>query len=261
MPRFCAHCGALLKEGAKFCAAYGASSQLLVSTSPLGAASGGSPATTTIAPASNVAEPRSAVVKIVLVALSLFALLAALGIGSSIYIGYRVKQKIGELKQQSRSDGATERGSAAQAGSASSQRDSCSLVTKEEIGDALGSPILNVVNRGGLCQYTAADVKTPNGSATFDNSVEIGVEWGDAATKMKGVIGGTKLALGYIGGREAANEVLQPFSGIGDESYYAAGLLQFRKNDADVTIDLSHAHVQDRRTVAKAIAQKVLAKL
>jgi hypothetical protein len=213
--------------------------------------------------------------RIILILAGLVLAFAAVAIGSAVYVGYRVKQKAQEAKQVYRSSGmdkilqsfgatdaGTPHGSEDQLSKTEAQRDRCSFLTKEEAGEALGSPILRVIVEGGHCDYEAAPIQSPSGYASFDRSVRVGVQWGDSMGQMRSVIGGARLAAQGLGlSSDTGQALLQPMPGIGDEAYYATGELWFRKGGAFAEIDMSHAHVPDRRAVAQAVAQKVLAKL
>lgn len=116
MAGFCTHCGAPFGEGSAFCAKCGAP----LSGPPDGASDQGdseTPPLSTAAPSQRAAgvpsRPPTAVgssqvpptpksnllVKIAVIFLALIALGAVLGIGSCIYIGYRIKRKVSHYAQ------------------------------------------------------------------------------------------------------------------------------------------------------------------
>ena len=130
MAQFCVQCGAPL-TGA-FCGTCGANS----------AAAASAPAPTVPpVPTPGAAKPgASPVLKIVLVVLGVFALLAVVAIGGIVYTGYKIKQKVettakeqgvdlGELARQMKS--------AASAPGAPA-RDGCLLLPKEEVEQVAG---------------------------------------------------------------------------------------------------------------------------
>lgn len=268
MTNFCVKCGAAFKEGQRFCSGCGALRQVPTAPPTL-AAPEGSGAKRAVAGKGNVPARR-----IILILAGLLLALVAVAIGSAVYVGYRVKQKAQEAKQVYQSSGmdkilqslgatdtGTPRDSNDQSAKTNTQRDPCSFLTKEEAGEALGSPILQVIAEGDHCDYEAAPVKTPSGGY-LSRSVQIRVQWGDSTGQMRSVIFGARLTAQALGlSPDVGQALLQPMQGIGDEAYYIVNILSFRKGAAFAEVDMKAAYVPDRRAVAQAIAQKVSAKL
>jgi hypothetical protein len=122
----------------------------------------------------------------------------------------------------------------------------CSLVTKEEVGDALGTTISEASGGTSSCQYTAA--------AGNNQALGVQVTWQGGALAMKFAGMALKGVAGGVGG-------FQPVAGIGDEAYVGpmGSTLMFRKGDVMVNIDLRM--VGNNVDAAKVIAQKILARL
>ncbi len=104
MARFCTSCGSPVEEILKFCPNCG--TQLGVPAAPAPASAAPTPAPGPGAPmaavppaAAPAAKAGSPFLKILLIVLGIFAFVTVLGIGSCIYIGYRVKKKADQLKQ------------------------------------------------------------------------------------------------------------------------------------------------------------------
>lgn len=99
MAKFCASCGSPVEEALKFCPKCGA--QLGAPAAPAPATAGPAAAAGAGAPvaaggpavAAPVAKGGSPILKIVLIVLGILALVTVVGIGSCVYIGYRIKQK------------------------------------------------------------------------------------------------------------------------------------------------------------------------
>jgi hypothetical protein len=94
MAKFCTKCGSPLAEDLQFCTNCGAASGAPTAapappTPPASAASAAAPA----AGAAPAAKAGSPVVKIILIVVGVLILLTAVGIGSCVYIAYRIKQR------------------------------------------------------------------------------------------------------------------------------------------------------------------------
>jgi hypothetical protein len=181
-------------------------------------------------------------VKIIVVLLAFFALVTILGIGSCLYLGYRVKKRARELSQAYRYDmtqGAT-------SGRAATARDVCSLVTKEEVGEALGTTVSEASVGPSNCRYTS--------SAGNNQALDVSVTWQGGTMALKF----SRMALKGTAGGE---EFLQPVAGIGDEAYIApmGTTLMFRKGD--VLVNLQFHMVANTGDAAKVIAQKIAGRL
>ena len=243
MAGFCTKCGSALGDDVRFCLQCGAPvgsppapPQRPVTVAPAGVqAAGGAPG---IAPA----KSGSTAVKIIVGLLAFFALLTVMAIGSCVYFGYRVRKKARELSQTYHYE-TTQSGTS---GRAATARDVCSLVTKEEVGQALGTTVSETSGGTSNCQYTL--------SAGNNQALAVQVTWqgGQYALKLasmalKGIAGG-------VGG-------FQPVAGIGDEAYVGpmGSMLMFRKGDIMVSLDLRMAG--NNVEAAKVIAQKIVARL
>jgi hypothetical protein len=134
----------------------------------------------------------------------------------------------------------------AASGRAVTARDVCSLVTKEEVGEALGTTVSET--RGGTsnCQYTL--------SAGNNQALAVQVTWQGGALALKFAGMALKGVAGGVGG-------FQPVAGIGDEAYVGpmGSTLMFRKGDVMVNLDLRMAG--NNVDAAKVIAQKIVARL
>jgi hypothetical protein len=173
--------------------------------------------------------------------LAFFALVTLLGIGSCFYLGYRVRKRARELSQTYHFETAQRATSAG----AVAGRDVCSLVTKEEVGEALGTTISEASGGTSSCRYTAA-----GGIQALD----VSVTWQGAALALKFA----RMALKGTGGGQ---EFFQPVAGIGDEAYIApmGTTLMFRKGD--VLVNIQFHMVGSNVEAAKAIAQKIATRL
>src|SRR5208337_1811486 len=242
MAGFCTKCGSPVGDDLRFCLQCGTPVAL-----PPAAAQGPGPAAPApvqaagAAPGAAPAKSGSAAVKIIVGLLAFFALVTLLGIGSCVYVGYRVRKRARELSQMYRFD-TTQSASSRQAATA---RDVCSLVTKEEVGEALGTTMSEASGGTSSCQYTS--------SAGNNQALDVHVTWQGGAMALKF----SRMALKGVGGQE----FFQPVAGIGDEAYIApmGTTLMFRKGD--VLVNLQLHMVGDNVEAAKAIAQKIAARL
>jgi hypothetical protein len=166
--------------------------------------------------------------------LAFFFLVALLGIGSCVYVGYRVSKR---AREYTRSESY---------GRATRERNVCSLVTKEEVGEALGTTISDASGGTASCQYTL--------SAGNNQALGIQVTWQGGALAMKFAGMALKGVAGNVGS-------FQPVAGIGDEAYVGpmGSTLMFRKGDVMVTLDLRM--VGNNVDAAKVIAQKIVSRL
>jgi hypothetical protein len=122
----------------------------------------------------------------------------------------------------------------------------CSLVTKEEVGEAFGTTVSGTSGGTTNCQYSLA--------AGNNQVLAVQVTWEGGAMGMKLA----EMALKGIGGNVGG---FQPVAGIGDEAYVGpmGSTLMFRKGDIMVNLDLRT--VGNNVDAAKAIAQKIIARL
>jgi len=243
MAGFCTKCGSPVGDDVRFCLQCG---------TPVGpppaAAQGPAPAARAgvvaagAAPGAAPAKSGSAAVKIIVGLLAFFALVTLLGIGSCVYVGYRVRKRARELSQTYRFD-TTQSATSRQAASA---RDVCSLVTKEEVGEAMGTTISEASGGTSSCRYTS--------SAGNNQALDVRVTWQGGAMALK-------FSRTVLKGVEGGQEFFQPVAGIGDEAYIApmGTTLMFRKGDVMVNLQLHM--VGNNVDAVKAIAQKIVARL
>jgi hypothetical protein len=235
MAGFCTKCGSALGDDARFCLQCGAPvgpppapPQVVV---PGAAAPGPAPA-----------KSGSPVVKIIVGLLAFLALVTLLGIGSCVYVGYRVRKRARELSQAYHYDMTQ----SATSGRATTGREVCSLVTKEEVGAAFGTTVSEASGRSSNCQYTL--------SAGNNQVLAVQVTWQGGALAMKLAGMALKGVAGGVGG-------FQSVAGIGDEAYAGpmGSSLMFRKGDVMVNLDLRM--VGNNVEAAKVIAQKIVGRL
>jgi hypothetical protein len=173
--------------------------------------------------------------------LAFFALVTLVGIGSCFYIGYRVRRGARELSQAYRL-GTTQ---SAISGRAVTARDVCSLVTKEQVGDALGATVSEASGGTSSCRYTVAG----------------GIQALDVRVTWQGGVLALKFASVALKGTAGGQEFFQPVAGIGDEAYIApmGTTLMFRKGD--VLVNMQFHMVGNNVEAAKVIAQRIVARL
>jgi len=242
MAGFCTKCGSALGDDVRFCLQCGtpvaslpAAAQGPAPAAPAGAQAAGA------APGTAPAKSGSAALKIIVGLLAFFALVTLLAIGSCVYGVYQVRKKARELSQTYHYD-MTRSGTS---GRAATARDVCSLVTKEEVAEALGTTISEASGDTSSCRYTAAG---------GNQALGVSVTWQGATLALKF----SRMALkGTAGGQE----FFQPVAGIGDEAYIApmGTTLMFRKGD--VLVNLQLQMVGNNVDAVKAIAQKIVARL
>jgi len=194
------------------------------------------------APAAAPTKSGSTALKIIVGLLAFFALVTLLGVGSCLYVGYRVRKRAREISQAYHYDTSQ----SVTSGRAAAGRDVCSLVTKEEVGEALGTTVSEASGGTSRCQYTL--------SAGDNQALSVQVTWQGGALAMK--IAGMAFK-GVAGGASG----FQSVEGIGDEAYVGpmGSALIFRKGDVMVNLDLRMAG--NNVEAAKVIAQKIASKL
>jgi hypothetical protein len=252
------------------------------------------------------AQKGSPVVKIVIGVVAFLFVGAALAIGGVYYVVYRVKQKVQEVKTEVLGDSASSSNSAngssggsassgsgtTSSGSASSATDGCHLLSKEEVGHALGVEIAATEPTEGGCSYLAVGTSA-DFTAKHVTSLP-GTNSADAKTKqmMQGMAGGlfkalqsehpndkpdkdgkipvmsfsidtnsaetqmelNEKVLGGLGPREA------PIEGIGDHAFDAAGsMMMVRKGDKLVRImySMCPCGVDAIKPLAKKLADRL----
>lgn len=161
-------------------------------------------------------------------------------------------------------------------GSTANALDVCSLLSKEDVGAVIGEAIVEVEANGDTCSYQTEDAMA--------SSVEIEVRQTGAADEMQaaqdaaGVLGDmgadvkdAKGAEGELG--ELLSEASSSVSGIGDEAFFGANQqLHVLKNNVYFAVSPPTMRsrtgsgnpmlsAEEKREMARAIAQKVAAKL
>ncbi len=236
MARFCTNCGTALGDDVRFCLQCG---------TPVGSPPAAAPAASQAAAVGPVAAPAKSgntALKIIVALLAFFALVTLLGVGSCVYLSYRVRKRAREFSQTYRYDmtqGAT-------SGRAAAVREVCTLATKEEVGEAFGTTVSEASGGTTHCRYTL--------SGGSNQALSVQVTWQGGAVAMKIAGMAMKSVAGGVGG-------FQPATGIGDEAYAGpmGSMLMFRKGDVMVNLDLRLAG--NNLDAAKAIAQKIAARL
>jgi hypothetical protein len=239
MAGFCTKCGTALGDDVRFCLQCGTPV-----ASPPAAAQGPAPAAPAGVQAAGPAPAKSGstALKIIVGLLAFFALVTLLGVGSCVYLSYRVRKRAREISRTYHYD----MSQSAASGRMATVRDVCSLVTKEEVGEALGTTVSEASGGTSHCQYTL--------SAGNNQALGVQVTWQGGALALKIAGMAFKGVAGGVGG-------FQPVEGIGDEAYVGpmGSTLMFRKGDVMVNLDLRMAG--NNVEAAKVIAQKIASKL
>jgi hypothetical protein len=191
--RFCNGCGSPV-TGA-FCRKCGADTR--AAASPLAPVAPSVPAVSTMpAPVSSTPAKGSPLVKILVGFVVVVIVLGALAAGGVYYVVYRVKKKVHEVAAEipggsSILNSSSDSGSSAGSGSNGGIRgDACRLLSKEEVGRAIGVEILATQTADGSCSYLA---KGDSGSMTAKHmSAMMGAKGADAKTQqmIQGITGG-----------------------------------------------------------------------
>jgi len=243
MAGFCTKCGTAIGDDVRFCLQCGTpvAAPPIAVPGPAAAVPAGVQAAGP-APAAAPAKSGSTALKIIVGILAFFALVTFLGIGSCVYIGYRVRKRAREFSQTYHYD----MSQSVTSGRAAAARDVCSLVTKEEVGEALGTNVSEASGGTSHCQYTL--------SAGNNQALGVQVTWQGGTLAMKIAGAAFKGIAGGVGG-------FQSLEGIGDEAYVGpmGSALMFRKGDVMVNLDLRMAG--NNVEAAKAIAQKIVSRL
>ena len=160
MASFCSNCGAPVSG--QFCTGCGAA----IMGGPSQAQNATSPAAPVFQPvAAPAAVGKSSGAKILFIVLGVVMLFGAIGVGGIVYVGYRAKQKLAELKKDYGVDGDTSsRASSASTRTfAPSKGSGCSLLEGQEAAKILGVAVDRADSEasasGTLCKYwvTAAE--------------------------------------------------------------------------------------------------------
>jgi hypothetical protein len=313
MANFCNKCGAP-SDGGAFCGGCGADMRKAPSVAqpqPVQAASPApvQPSFQNVPVAQAPVHPQpvaqaapvkgSPLVKIVIGVVAFLFIGGVLAIGGIYYVVYRVKQKVQEVKTEvlgetaSSSNAANGSSTASKAAnSGGSATDGCHLLSKEEVGQALGLEIVATEGTEGGCSYLA--VGTSADFAAKHATSLPGANGVDAKTKqtMQGLAGGlfkalqsdhpndkpdkdgkvpvmsfsidtnsaetqmelNEKVLGNLGPKEA------PIEGIGDHAFDAAGsMMMVRKGDKLVRImySMCPCGVDAIKPLAKKLADRL----
>ena len=237
MAGFCTKCGSALGEGTRFCLQCGTP----VAARPTAAQAPAPPAGVQAvgpAPVAAPAKSGSTALKIIVGLLAFIVLITLLGIGGCVYVGYRIRKRARELSQTYTTPSTTW-------GQAANQRNVCSLITKEEVGEAFGTTITDAAGGTSYCQYSSAGNR---------QTLAVQLTWQGGALAMKIASAAFKGVAGGVAG-------FQPVAGLGDEAYLGpmGSTLMFRKGDVMVTLDLRM--IGNNAEAAKTIAQKIAARL
>ena len=181
MSKFCGKCGASLPEGFGFCGTCGASTQQQTSPSqPQAFQPVAQPAAPQPAPVTAVVPKASSPwLKIVLIVVLFFFVCGAAAVGGVIYMAHKVSQKAHEYSREVLGETASITSDTASGGSASSATsgdksaaiagDPCLLLSKQDVSQAIGVPIVETSPADGGCSYlakgTAADMAAKHAAA------------------------------------------------------------------------------------------------
>jgi hypothetical protein len=107
MAQFCTKCGSPMAEGLSFCTSCGAqvaAPPAAAATAPPPSAAPAGPAPTGAAPAAAApaAKSGSPILKIILAVVAVLILFSLLGVGACVYVYYRARQKVNELRNEAR---------------------------------------------------------------------------------------------------------------------------------------------------------------
>jgi hypothetical protein len=301
--KFCNKCGAPA-SGTMFCNKCGATVQpaaipVAQAPPPPFAASPSQPVTAQ-APAGG-----SPVVKILVGFLVLVIVIGALAAGGVYYVVYRVKKKVHEVAAEIpgvgpssgngsifNSDSSSSGGSSGNGSNGGVRGDACRLLSKEEVGRAIGVEIVATQSADGGCSYLA---KGNTGDMTAKHmSNMIGGKGADAQTQkmVQGIAGGMFKAMQTENHEQTSDsngnvpvftfgidnnsadtqmqlnrKVLgglgpgaQDISGIGDEAFDIAGAsMMFRKGDKMVRImySMCPCGLENIKPLAKQLADRL----
>jgi hypothetical protein len=301
--RFCNKCGAPA-VGTTFCNACGASlrqaaAPVAQTLPPTFASAPSQPTPIAQAPAKG-----SPVVKILVGFLVVVVVFGALAAGGVYYVVYRVKKKVHEVAAEipgvdsssgssifgSSSSGSGSSGSSGSNGGVSG--DACRLLSKEEVGRAIGVEIVATQSADGGCSYMA---KGNSGDMTAKHmSAMMAGKGADAKTQqmIQGVTGGMFKAM-QSDNREATSDAngnvpvftfsldnnsadtqmqlnrkvlgglgpgAQDIPGIGDQAFDEAGaMMMFRKGDKMVRVmySMCPCGLEDIKPLAKKLADRL----
>ncbi|MCC6389825.1 MAG: zinc ribbon domain-containing protein [Bryobacterales bacterium] len=288
MPRFCVHCGAPQTEGASFCQGCG---------KPLQPQAAPTPAVPT-APPTPAKPASSSLLKFVLIAFAVIALLGMISVAGVIYAGYRIKNKV---EQSAKDHGVNLRDLTSPSSATGRHLDPCALLTREEAEQILNTPIVRADRAGDVCSYYAKPLSAEERQANVQKAFEelqkkapaadsrraespteqvreSGI--GDLARQIAGAandgsaplftvtytengkqqIAAMKIAIGAVGGK-LASESLEELRGIGDQALLGPmdSMLVVEKNGAGVSIDMRQ--LPKAKQLAIAMARRIVPRM
>ncbi len=247
MAAFCVSCGKPLAEGTHFCSNCGAAVQAPsapvsgpvstpvetpVSSQWQSVPSSGPPVTSTpVGGGSNTA------LKVIFAILGVIVFVGLVGLGSCVYLGYRVKQRASQFSHEMGGDTPAYTG----------KREPCAMLTTAEASKALGQTVTSVAQIGiTTCEY--------HYGAGGTETLPIQYTWQGGAMTLK-------IAHAAMKQVSAGMETYQALPGIGDEAYLepmGSGLLM-RKGDVMVHLDMRVAKITPQ--AAKSMAEKIAGRL
>jgi hypothetical protein len=273
MANFCNKCGAP-SDGGPFCGRCGAAMMKGPAAQPQAVAQTPAPiqplaATPSAVPSPSPTTPVAAgkgspLIKIVIAVVAVLFLFGAVAIGGVYYVVYRVKEKVQEVKAEVIGSSSSAPDTSSES---SSNSDACRLLSKEDVGHAIGVEIVATEANDGGCSYLAegnsadmtakhaalmvkgADAKTqqtlqsfasgifkatqsenPKDKPDVDGKVPVvsfSIDTNSVDTQMKL----NENVLGRLGPPEP------PIEGIGDHAFDAAGgMMMVRKGDKLIRI-------------------------
>jgi len=240
MASFCTHCGAPVSG--QFCTACGAA----VQGSPGQAQNATPPAAPPFQPAAAAppAVGKSSGTKILLIVLGVLLLFGVMGVAGIVYVGYRAKQKIAELKKEYGPDADTSNSTVSSMRTFPPSKGSgCSLLEGQEAARILGVAVERAetepgANEGTLCKYW---VSAPERQRLIREEIASSVaEMGKADTKngqqaFTNLIGGAAGALNEANGENKNGDYafsLQVWRKDGKEQWEKIETAQARTKDA-----------------------------
>lgn len=238
---FCTKCGSTLSQGAQFCVQCGTP----VAAGPPAAAPPQQPAApqTYAAPPQAYAAPpqpgvppgspkgSSTALKIVLAIVGFFVLAGCLGIGSCMYVAYRVRKQVGNFAQSTPYRGGT--------------KDPCRLITQAEVADALGTSVQPGRALGDRsCQFTQPGGAILNYDVTWEGGT-LALKIMTAALKAKG----------------DASTAMTSLPGLGDEAYVGPMGMGLLMRKGDVLVMISERQGPFNLEGAKKIAAVMAARI
>lgn len=242
---FCAKCGSSLGQGAQFCVHCGTP----VAAAPAaGPPAGGTPRPAAPPPQAYAPPPQpyaappaagppagrqgsSTALKIVLAIVGFFVLVGCLGIGSCIYVTYRVRKKMNNFAQSTPYRGGS--------------KDPCRLITQAEVADALGTPVQPGTAFGDrTCQFAQPGGAILNYDVTW--------EGGTMALKIMTMA---------LKARGDASTAMSSLPGLGDEAYIGPMGMGLFMRKGDVLVMISERQGPFNLDAAKKIASIIATRI